>query len=142
MKPPPSILIVDDDPVDVRATTRMVRKLGLSAPVVRAADGVEALEMLRNRGSEEIDPQKVLVVLDLNMPRMGGIEFLEVLRDDPELKNVPVIVQTASESPEDHAAADRLAVAAYVCKGALDESSQAIGLVRRYLTTFSNTSER
>lgn len=89
----------------------------MANPVISVPDGLEALGVLRGEHPDvSLDPARTLVLLDLNMPRMNGIEFLEQLRSDPELQATPVLVHTTSEAPEDKAAVARYSVVGYVPK--------------------------
>jgi CheY-like chemotaxis protein len=107
------ILLVDDDDVDVMNVQRAFQKNRLANPIHVAANGIEALEKLRD-GS--ITSPRRLVLLDLNMPRMNGIEFLRVLRADPELQTTSVVVLTTSNEERDKVEAYRLNVAGYLLK--------------------------
>ena len=111
-----TVLIVDDDEVDVRAIKRAIRKNCMDNPIVTARDGVEALEILRgSAATSPLDPP-FLILLDLNMPRMNGLEFLEALRDDDNLKSSVVFVLTTSEDDSDiHEAYDHQ-IAGYIVK--------------------------
>ncbi|MCP4898350.1 MAG: response regulator [bacterium] len=110
-----SILMVEDDAVDVKNVRRAFAKINCSNPLYVAQDGVEALEMLRERRDEfNIFPR--LILLDLNMPRMNGIEFLTELRADPELQHMVVIVLTTSDDQRDIVSAYSLNVAGYIVK--------------------------
>lgn len=114
----PSILVVDDDDIDVRAIKRSLSRQGVANPVAVARDGAEALEALRGdpaNGRLPLDAPYV-VLLDLNMPRMGGLEFLRELRADPELQSTVVFVLSTSDSPTDRAEAYRHHVAGYLLK--------------------------
>ena len=96
----PNLLLVDDDRVDTLAVRRSLRGLDISCPVVSAQDRIEALERLRGEdGHARIELP--LVLLDLNMPRMGGLDFLKELRRDPVLRPTEVSVMTTSSAPED-----------------------------------------
>ncbi len=124
-----SLLIVDDDDIDATAMRRALHKLKLLNPLYRAKDGQEALEILRNG---EI-PNPYIILLDINMPRMNGIEFLEVLRSDPELTHAVVFVLTTSKSDEDIIAAYREHVAGYLLKQRMDSDFlQVVGLLDHY----------
>jgi CheY-like chemotaxis protein len=87
-----TLLAVDDDKVDLMALKRSFRELKIANPIVEAHDGIEALACLRGENGFEKVPSPCLVLLDLNMPRMGGIEFLDELRRDPLLRRTLVFV--------------------------------------------------
>jgi CheY-like chemotaxis protein len=117
-----TILLVDDDKVDTMAVRRSFRDLKIANPVVEARNGIEALERLRGEsGCIKVKPP-CLVLLDLNMPRMGGIEFLTELRDDPLLRRTLVFVMTTSAAEEDRLRAYDKNVAGYVLKHRLGQS--------------------
>lgn len=111
-----NILLVDDDELDVKAVKRAFRDLRIANPLFEARDGVEALEVLRGSGDRPAMPSPRMVLLDLNMPRMGGLEFLTELRQDPELRRTIVFVMTTSSAEEDRVRAYDLNVAGYVLK--------------------------
>ena len=106
------ILLVDDDVIDVMNVKRAFAKNNLTNPLHEAKNGIEALEMLR-RGAL---PSRRLVLLDLNMPRMNGLEFLRALRADAELRSTSVVVLTTSNEERDKVAAYDLNVAGYLLK--------------------------
>lgn len=108
-----NILLVDDDEVDVMNVRRAFQKAHITNPLFVAHDGVEALELLQ-RG--EFPCGRRLVLLDLNMPRMNGIEFLRALRADPALHATPVVVLTTSDDERDKVDAYDLNVAGYLLK--------------------------
>lgn len=108
-----NILLVEDDEVDVMNVRRAFRKNNIANPLFVAAGGQEALQMLRGA---EIPRERRLVLLDLNMPRMNGIEFLRALRADPELGLTPVVVLTTSNDDRDRVDAYNLNVAGYILK--------------------------
>ena len=108
-----NILLVEDDAVDVMNVRRAFLKNGIHHPVFLAGNGVEALDMLR---SGRLPPQRRLVLLDLNMPRMNGLEFLREVRADPALARTAVVVLTTSHAEQDVAEAHRLNVAGYFLK--------------------------
>jgi CheY-like chemotaxis protein len=108
-----NILLVEDDEVDVMNVKRAFTKNHIANPLFTATDGVHALEQLRSGG---IPRERRIVLLDLNMPRMNGIEFLRELRRDPELKSTTVVVLTTSNDERDKVDAYDLNVAGYLLK--------------------------
>lgn len=108
-----NILLVEDDEVDVMNVRRAFKKNHIANPLWVAGNGLEALEMLRGG---EIPRERRLVLLDLNMPRMNGIEFLRELRADAELHATPVVVLTTSDDERDRVEAFNLNVAGYILK--------------------------
>jgi CheY-like chemotaxis protein len=112
------ILLVEDDEVDVMNVQRAFKKTNNVNPLYIAANGLEALDILRGKGKiEPAMPQaRRLILLDLNMPRMNGIEFLRELRQDENLRSIPVIVLTTSNEDRDKVEAYNLNVAGYILK--------------------------
>ena len=108
-----NILLVEDDEVDVMNVRRAFDKNHIMNPLFVAGDGIEALEKLRNG---EVPKDRRLVLLDLNMPRMNGIEFLRELRNDSELHATSVVVLTTSADDRDKVDAYNLNVAGYLVK--------------------------
>jgi len=108
-----NILLVEDDQVDVMNVRRAFAKNRIANPLFVAGDGLEALEMLR---SERVPISRRIVLLDLNMPRMTGIEFLRELRRDPRLMHTPVVILTTSNDDRDKIEAYNLNVAGYLLK--------------------------
>lgn len=106
------ILLVDDDDIDVMNVRRAFEKNRLTNPIHVASNGLEALAKLRD-GS--VGTRRI-VLLDLNMPRMNGIEFLKVLRADPSLSSTSVVVLTTSNEERDKVEAYALNVAGYLLK--------------------------
>src|SRR5579871_6578585 len=97
-----NILLVEDDELDVMNVQRAFRKNNIVNPLYVAGNGLEALAMLRGEdGAPEFPGERRLVLLDLNMPRMNGIEFLRALRADPALAMIPVVVLTTSDEERD-----------------------------------------
>jgi CheY-like chemotaxis protein len=110
---PLNILLVEDDEVDVMNVRRAFQQNHIMNPLIVASDGVEALTMLR---SGRVPTERRLILLDLNMPRMNGIEFLRELRGDPTLHVAPVVVLTTSDDDRDKIEAYNLHVAGYLLK--------------------------
>ena len=106
-----TIMLVEDDELDVISVQRSLKKLDLPYVLHTAFNGVEALELLRG-----MDPLPDILLLDLNMPRMNGIEFLKVLREDPRLKAIRVFIMTTSGEQADRNATEKLGVAGYLVK--------------------------
>ncbi|MHC4942866.1 MAG: response regulator [Planctomycetota bacterium] len=109
---PLNILIVDDDEVDIMAVKRTLARSRIGNAITVARNGLEGLEILR----KEDLPEPRLVLLDLNMPGMNGIEFLKELRSDPELSGQPVIVLSTSRDERDRLAAFDLHIKDYLLK--------------------------
>lgn len=124
------ILLVEDDRVDIMTVQRALKKIEVGNPLHVARTGVEALGMLRGDGFPRIEPTPSLILLDLNLPKMSGIEFLKELRADPKLRNLSVIVLTSSNEPQDRAAAFEYEVDDYIVKPhSFDEFSHAMGII-------------
>lgn len=110
---PLNILLVEDDDVDVMNVRRAFQRAHVSNPLHVAGNGLEALDMLRG---DTLPLDRRLVLLDLNMPRMNGIEFLRAVREDAELRSLPVVVLTTSNDERDKVDAYNLNVAGYLLK--------------------------
>lgn len=108
-----NILLIEDDQVDVMNVKRAFEKNRIANPLYVAGDGLEAMEMLR---AGKVPRDRRIILLDLNMPRMNGIEFLRALRADPELMLTPVVVLTTSDDERDKINAYNLNVAGYLLK--------------------------
>ncbi|MCG8604765.1 response regulator [bacterium] len=111
MKNHKPILLVEDDQVDIMTLKRAYRDLKLTNPLNSVQDGEEALAYLK-----EHDEQPALIILDLNMPKMNGIEFLQIIKKDALMKRIPVIVLTTSEEEQDKVETFNLSVAGYMVK--------------------------
>jgi CheY-like chemotaxis protein len=106
------ILLVEDDQVDALTTRRALKELGVTNELVHKGDGEDALEHLR----DENNVKPCIIFLDLNMPRMDGFEFLEIVKSDNSLKNIPVIILTTSDADESVTKGFDLGAAGYVLK--------------------------
>jgi CheY-like chemotaxis protein len=129
-----NILLVEDDEVDVMNVQRALKKNDADATLYRAANGIEALAMLRtNRQITAEDNTRLLILLDLNMPKMGGLEFLKQLRADPTLCKLPVVILTTSMQDGDLATAYQYNVAGYLIKPITFSSFvETINILTRY----------
>jgi CheY-like chemotaxis protein len=110
------LLHVEDDDLCLMGLHRAFRAAKLANPISFAHDGIDALEMLRGTSGRERLPRPFVILLDLNMPRMGGIEFLQELRKDEELKKSVVFIMTTSGAEEDKVKSYNLGVAGYILK--------------------------
>lgn len=128
-----NILLVEDDDVDVMNIKRAFKKNNITNPLFRATNGLEALAMLRGEGMELIDPLPKIILLDLNMPKMGGIEFLKVLRADERLAGISVFIMTTSNEDRDKVEAYKLNVAGYILKPlSMDQFISAVATLNNY----------
>lgn len=131
-----NILLVEDDEVDVMNVQRAFKKNNITNPLYIAGNGMEALLMLRGNGNQySIPRERRLILLDLNMPKMNGIEFLRELRADLELKPIPVIVLTTSNEDRDKVEAYNLNVAGYILKTVtFSQFVEAVRTLNQYWT--------
>ena len=111
-----NILLVEDDYLDIMNVERELSKINITHPLHVARNGREALSMLRGEGVEKISPAPSVILLDINMPKMNGLEFLTELRREPEFSHIPVFIMTTSNEETDRMAAQKLNVAGYIVK--------------------------
>ena len=111
-----NILLVDDDEIDVKNVQRAFAKNNIINPLFIAHNGREALELLRATDDTAIPKDRRIVLLDLNMPKMNGLEFLREIRQDPDLRCLTVIVLTTSSDERDRVEAYNFNVAGYIVK--------------------------
>lgn len=107
-----TILLVEDDEVDIRSIKRALEDLHVVNPLVVTNNGEEALEYLRNKANR----RPGLILLDLRMPKMDGIEFLKIAKNDDKLKIIPVVALTSSKEEGDKINSFKLGVAGYMMK--------------------------
>lgn len=130
---PMTILLIEDDEVDIMNVKRAFKKNNISNPLLVAHNGLEALEILRSNAVDA--PKPKIVLLDLNMPKMGGIEFLKEIRQDPELSTLSVFVMTTSNEDGDKIDAFNLNVAGYILKPlSMDRFIAAVSTLNSYWT--------
>jgi CheY-like chemotaxis protein len=112
------ILLVEDDPKDVELTLDALADYNLTNEVVIARDGEEALDYLYSRGSfsTRTNDNPAVLLLDLKLPKIDGLEVLQTIKSDPKLKMIPVVVLTSSREERDMVASYKLGVNAYVVK--------------------------
>ncbi len=116
MSKPIKILFIEDNPGDVRLTLEALKEAKINNQIIIARDGEEALAYLYNRGKNAGYPKPDIVLLDLNLPRLDGREVLKIVKSDPTLRRIPVIVFTTSSAEEDILRAYELNANAYVTK--------------------------
>jgi CheY-like chemotaxis protein len=110
------ILMVEDNPGDVRLTREALREAKVRNHIHVATDGVEALAFLRRQGRYADVPRPDVILLDLNLPKKDGREVLAEIKADPNLRRIPVVILTSSEAEEDILKAYNLHANAYVAK--------------------------
>jgi two-component system, response regulator len=113
------ILIVEDTPQDLELTQRALRKANLTYRIQVARDGAEALEFIFCEGAHsgrKIDNAPKVILLDLKLPKVDGIEVLRRIKGDPRTKNIPVVVLTSSKEQQDVVETYRLGVNSYIVK--------------------------
>ena len=128
-----NLLLVEDDEVDIQGLKRAFAKSRIGNPITVARDGIEALEFLRGEKGRPKLPKQHLILLDLNMPRMNGLEFLEAIRADEDLKRSVVFMITTSKAEEDKTRAYAQNVAGYIVKqDPANTFMQAVALLEHY----------
>ena len=126
-----TLLVVDDDEIDREIILRALAEHGLEVPVAYAANGNEAIELMK----AETDTAFV-VLLDLNMPVLDGFETLDVMRNDPDLMKTPVFILSTSDEERDIDQSYRLGISGYLRKAEIDEGMERIiTLMRAYIET-------
>lgn len=128
-----NVLLVDDDEIDIEGIRRSFAKFGPQTQLTVAKDGLEALTKLRGEGPERI-PRPNLILLDINMPRMTGLEFLRQVRNDDKLNDLVIFVLTTSSSQKDIYGAYDLNIAGYMLKSKVGDSfSRAVEFLHNYM---------
>ncbi len=129
-----NILLVEDDSVDVMNVQRAFKKNNITNPLHIAFNGVEALNMLRGiNGKTKLNPQPRIILLDINMPKMNGLEFLKELRSDPDLKSITVFIMTTSNDDQDKIEAYKLNIAGYILKPlSFEKFVNAVSILNSY----------
>ncbi len=117
-----NILLVDDDDVAIIGMKRAMKKLKIANPLFSANDGLQALALLRENNADAPVPKPYIVLLDLNMPRMNGFEFLDIVRTDPSLKKTIIFVLTTSRADTDKLNAYEKNVAGYIVKSDIEST--------------------
>jgi CheY-like chemotaxis protein len=123
---PINIVLVEDDDIDAEAVRRAFQRSKIANPIVRAVDGLDALEMLTGKDPKTKLLPPYLLLVDLNMPRMNGIQLVQALRADANLRHSIVFMLTTSKREEDKIAAYDLNVAGYILKASVGEDFLAL----------------
>jgi CheY-like chemotaxis protein len=111
------ILLVEDDDLDVISVQRSLNRIGIDHQLHTAYNGIEALEKLRgSRKHAKMEPLPDVILLDINMPKMNGLQFLSALREDSELNHLKVIIMTTSGEEHDRTETEKLGVSGYLIK--------------------------
>lgn len=133
------ILLVEDDPADANLVFSALRESRVLCNVSHAFDGVEALAFLRREGEGNRGaPRPDLILLDLNMPRMNGREFLAAVKSDEELTAIPVVVVTTSEAERDVVSSYKLGASGYITKPVnIEQFVNAIRQINDYWFTLT-----
>ena len=133
-----TLLLVEDDDIDAMTIQRSFKKQNITNPIVRVYDGLEALSLLKK--GEVASP--LVIILDLQMPRMGGIEFLKTLRADPKLSKLVVFVLTTSKAKSDIVSSYGEHIAGYFVKGQTgDRFSGLVSMLENYFEIVHLTEE-
>lgn len=111
-----NILLVEDDSLDIMNVERTLKKIDVNHKLFIARNGQEAWNMLHGIGVEKISPAPSVIMLDINMPKMNGLEFLNLLRNDEELKDIKVFIMTTSNDSSDRRLSKELGVSGYIIK--------------------------
>jgi CheY-like chemotaxis protein len=112
-----NVLLVEDDSLDIINAERELRKIKTRYSLHIAKNGRIALDMLRGEnGAEKLDPLPLIILLDINMPKMDGFEFLQIIRSDPEYDSIKVFVMTTSNEQGDKIIAKKLGIEGYIVK--------------------------
>ncbi|RKY22955.1 MAG: response regulator [Planctomycetota bacterium] len=125
------VLLVEDDRVDTMTVERAFKDLKVTNQLVHTANGEEALEYLRNRSNK----RPCVILLDLNMPKMNGVEFLKIVKADESLMKIPVVVLTTSQEEQDVVESFKFGVAGYIVKPVdYKKFVEAIKIINLYWT--------
>jgi CheY-like chemotaxis protein len=128
-----NILLVEDDEVDVMNVKRAFKKNNVTNPLFVCNNGLEALQFLSGDRDPSITEMPKIILLDLNMPKMGGIEFLREIRKDEKLKNISVFIMTTSNEDKDKVDAYDLNVAGYILKPlSMERFIEAVSTLNNY----------
>ena len=130
-----TILLVEDNPDDIELTVRALKRTGLTNQIVTMRNGAQALDYLHRKGDylNRPDGQPALILLDVKLPLVDGLEVLGQIKSDPDLKSLPVVMLTSSRQERDVMQAYKLGVNSYICKPTdFAEFQQVVNTLGRY----------
>lgn len=136
-RPLAEVLLVEDNPADVRLTREAMKEGNVDSNLHVVGDGQAALDFLRRQGSHEQAPRPDLILLDLNLPKKSGREVLAEIKKDQELRSIPVVVLSTSRADEDVAGCYQLHANCFIAKPA--DLDQFVDVVRRIETFWLRT---
>jgi len=132
MNTPVTLLIVEDDDQDFVFMKRALSELNLTNPILRAVDGQDALDILKGQHGKDKLSTPYIILLDIYMPRMNGIDFLKIIREDADLKDSMVFIFSSSEQYEDIKATNEYGISGFILKSdivnSFKESVETLGL--------------
>lgn len=130
---PVHILLIEDDDIDTEAVIRAFKKHNIQNPITVVTNGIDALNVLRGENDQKRLPRPYIILVDINMPRMNGLEFLKEIREDEQLKKSIIFVLTTSDRDDDKIAAYNQHVAGYVLKSRVGKDfAKMIKLLESY----------
>ncbi len=133
---PIDILLVEDNPGDVRLTKEALLEGKVLNRIFVAEDGLEALEFLHRRGKFASVPRPDIILLDLNMPRMDGREFLARVKNDPDLRSIPVVILTTSEADQDVFRSYDMHASCYISKPVdMEQFMKVVKMIKQFWFT-------
>jgi CheY-like chemotaxis protein len=133
-----TILLVEDDDIDAATITRGLTRAKIHNPLVRARDGVEALDMLLGTNGHKRLPPPYLLLIDIRMPRLDGLALIRAIRSNPSLQRTIIFILTTSDDDRDRIAAYDAHVAGYIVKSSAPEQFRALaGMLEYYLLIVS-----
>jgi two-component system, chemotaxis family, response regulator Rcp1 len=136
-----NVLLVEDDPGDIVIAEEALRAGKVASNLHVVNDGVEALEFLRQQNGHADAPKPDLILLDLNLPKMGGHEVLEHVKNDPDLRRIPIVVLTTSQAGEDIVRSYDLYANAYVSKPVdFDDFADVVKQIDEFFATVARLS--
>ena len=136
---PKTILLVEDDYLDVTSVKRSLSKLQIDYELHVAHNGVDALALLNGNSPDGTKIKPDIIILDLNMPKMNGIEFLGIIKNYYSLKNIKVFVMTTSSEDYDRAAAENLGITGYILKPLdFEKTKDSVGSTQLLMSELMN----